>query len=162
VTYTMYSNLVRYVGRRRPLQPGGVLSVVTRHRGNAVATRLEHAAITGQALVEAATAALPMRWLPVRFPVQAGDVDPDFLNRALHRHANGARVTQARRVGGTTGTTDRARLELIWHGPNQADLPKHVFVKSTPLTAKNRTMVAAFSMAPQRGALLPARPARAW
>lgn len=49
---------------------------------------------------------------------------------------------------GTTGTTDRRRLAVKWNGPGRAaGLPDHLFLKSTPLSAKNRTMVAALGMA---------------
>lgn len=123
------------------------MSVMTENRYDAVAAGLGRATSTGRALIETGAAVLPMRWVPARFPVHASEVDSDFLNRALSGRTRGARVTQARRVDGTSGTTDRVRLELTWDRADLDDLPRHVFLKSTPLTAKNRTMVAALSMA---------------
>ncbi|MGV0791408.1 phosphotransferase [Mycolicibacterium sp. XJ1819] len=112
-----------------------------------LASRLSGATRTGRALGEAAAAVLPMRWVPAGFPLTAADVDPDFLNHALRGIASPARVTGARRVGATTGTTDRVRLELSWDRADVDGLPKHVFIKSTPSSAKNRTMVAALALA---------------
>jgi hypothetical protein len=51
-------------------------------------------------------------------------------------------------LDGTTGTTDRRRLAVEWNESGRAaGLPDHLFLKSTPLSAKNRTMVAALGMA---------------
>ncbi|MEB3070711.1 phosphotransferase [[Mycobacterium] vasticus] len=119
----------------------------TLKQGKEAASRWGNAGSMGRALAEAAAAVLPMSWVPTAFPVQASGVDAEFLNRTLVGVAEGARITRAERVGGTSGTTDRVRMALTWDCGDQPHLPAHVFVKSTPLTAKNRTMVAALGMA---------------
>ncbi|SEH53541.1 Ecdysteroid kinase [Mycolicibacterium rutilum] len=107
---------------------------------------IDGAVRTGRALAEAAAAVLPLRWVRADFPLTAADVDPGFLTRALRDVAGGATVVAARPVGGTSGTTDRVRLDLSWDR-DSGDLPRHVFIKSTPTSAKNRTMVAALALA---------------
>jgi hypothetical protein len=118
-----------------------------KQRDSVGAARLGRVVTTGRALAEAVAAVLPMRWIPTSFPVQASDVDTEFLNGVFARNARTARVVHAQRVGGTSGTTDRVRLALTWDRAGEPDVPGRVFIKSTPLTAKNRTMVAALSMA---------------
>jgi hypothetical protein len=60
----------------------------------------------------------------------------------------GIEATSIRDVGGDTGTTDRRRISVEWNlAGREAGLPSDLFVKSTPLSAKNRTMVAALAMA---------------
>jgi hypothetical protein len=113
---------------------------------NAVPSRFGGAAATGRALFETAAALLPMRWTPANFPILASDVDREFLSAALGISERDGVLTRIAHAGGTSGTTDRVRLALTWDGGG-ADLPKHVFIKSTPLTGKNRTMVAALAMA---------------
>ncbi|MGV0656641.1 phosphotransferase [Mycolicibacterium thermoresistibile] len=121
------------------------MSTPTDHLVRPIVAGLSGTARTGRALVEAAAAVLPLAWVPTPFPRTAADVDLDFLNRALSRFP--ARLVDARPVGGTNGTTDRVRLELAWNRDDLDDLPRHVFIKSTPSSAKNRTMVAALALA---------------
>lgn len=123
------------------------MNVAADRPGRPIASKLGGAARTGRALTEAAAAVLPLRWVPAKFPLTAADVGPEFLNQILRGVASSARVIGARRVGGTSGTTDRVRFELTWDRDDVGDLPRHVFVKSTPSSAKNRTMVAALALA---------------
>jgi hypothetical protein len=61
--------------------------------------------------------------------------------------APGAAALSVTPLGGSTGTTDRRRLAVAWNeAGTQAGLPANIFVKSTPLTTKNRGMVAALGM----------------
>jgi hypothetical protein len=80
-------------------------------------------------------------------PSAAAEVTAEWLTR----HVAGASGAVAQRVSaldGTTGTTDRRRLAVEWDEAGvSAGLPQQLFVKSTPLSAKNRAMVAALGMA---------------
>lgn len=107
--------------------------------------RLDRASVTLTALAEAAAALLPLKAVPTSFPIGAEALSPERLTSLLSIAAP-ARVRSARRVGGSTGTTDRVLLELEWD-VDDPRLPGRIFVKSTPLSAKNRTMVAALSLA---------------
>lgn len=87
-------------------------------------------------------------WVPTRGPTRAAQVTPSWLNGTLAARVDGAEACSVRVLGGTSGTTDRRRLAIEWNEPGRtAGLPAAVFVKSTPLTAKNRTMVASLDMA---------------
>jgi hypothetical protein len=94
---------------------------------------------------ELVAAVLPK--LPGIGPSAAAEVTAEWLTR----HVAGASGAVAQRVsdlGGTTGTTDRRRLAVEWDEAGvAAGLPANLFVKSTPLSAKNRTMVATLGMA---------------
>jgi hypothetical protein len=95
---------------------------------------------------ELATAMLPK--LPGAGPSGAGDVTADWLTQGLGGPVPGAVAQRVSTVGGTTGTTDRRRLAVEWNDEGvAAGLPQHLFVKSTPLSAKNRVMVATLGMA---------------
>lgn len=86
--------------------------------------------------------------LPGSGPTSATDVTPEWLTTHLADKTPGAAAQRISELGGTTGTTDRSRLAVEWNEPGRAaGLPEHLFVKSTPLSAKNRTMVAALGMA---------------
>jgi Ecdysteroid kinase-like family len=115
--------------------------------GRSARSRVAGVVSTVKALLEVGAALLPMRWVPASFPVKVCDVDLAYLNNALRAASGPAKIISADPVEGTTGTTDRVRLALTWDRSEGPDLPPHVFVKSTPLTGKNRTMVAALSMA---------------
>jgi hypothetical protein len=95
---------------------------------------------------ELAAAVLPK--LPGTGPSSAAEVTPDWLTRHLAASIPGAVAQRVSPLDGTTGTTDRRRLAVDWNEAGRAaGLPDHLFVKSTPLSAKNRTMVAALGMA---------------
>jgi hypothetical protein len=86
--------------------------------------------------------------LPGAGPSSAADVTPEWLTHHLASSIPGAVAQRVSSLDGTTGTTDRRRLAVDWNEAGRAaGLPDHLFVKSTPLSAKNRTMVATLGMA---------------
>jgi hypothetical protein len=98
------------------------------------------------ALGEIALALSP--WVPSPKPRRVADVDAAWLTSILAEGTPGARVLDVEDRGGTSGTTDRRRLALSWNEAGvAAGLPAHLFIKATSPSAKNRTMVAALSMA---------------
>src|SRR5690606_38258129 len=97
---------------------------------------------------EAALALSP--WSASPIPRHAGDVDAAWLGDVLGGGVPGARILSVHDLGGSAGTTDRRRLELVWNDAGlAAGRPRHVFVKATSRSAKNRAMVAALAMASQ-------------
>ncbi|GAB3035233.1 ecdysteroid 22-kinase family protein [Mycobacterium bourgelatii] len=101
---------------------------------------------TTRAIVETALAISP--WLPAPKPHSADGVDARWLSQQFAGRAPGAVAEALVPLDGTTGTTDRRRLGIEWNDAGiAAGLPSSLFVKSTPLSAKNRTMVAALDMA---------------
>jgi hypothetical protein len=108
--------------------------------------------------------------MPIRGPSAAADVTTDWLTAELAGRAAGAVAQRVTALDGTTGTTDRRRLAVEWNeSGTAAGLPANLFIKSTPLAAKNRTMVAALGMAVnearfynQAAAELPDVAPRAW
>jgi hypothetical protein len=110
-----------------------------RHRASAAAANLTAAG-------ELVAAVLPA--LPGSGPSSAADVTAEWLTRQLASATPGAAAQRISSLDGTTGTTDRRRLAVEWNVSGRAaGLPDHLFLKSTPLFAKNRTMVAALGMA---------------
>jgi hypothetical protein len=106
---------------------------------------LNNAPTNVRALAELAASASP--WVPTRGPSKSSDVTAHWLTAHLGSCAPGAAALSATPLDGTTGTTDRRRLEVEWNeAGKRAGLPANVFVKSSPLTAKNRGMVAALGM----------------
>lgn len=86
--------------------------------------------------------------LPGTGSSSAADVTAEWLTRHLTASAPGAVAQRVSPLDGTTGTTDRRRVAVEWNEAGvSAGLPEKLFVKSTPLSAKNRTMVAALGMA---------------
>jgi hypothetical protein len=86
--------------------------------------------------------------LPGAGPSAAAEVTAEWLTRHLAGAASAAVAQRVSPLDGTTGTTDRRRLAVEWNEAGvAAGLPEHLFVKSTPLSAKNRTMVATLGMA---------------
>jgi hypothetical protein len=95
---------------------------------------------------ELVAAVLPK--LPGVGPSSAAEVTTEWLTQHLAACTPGAVAQRVSPIGGTTGTTDRRRLAVEWNEAGRAGgLPANLFVKSTPLSAKNRTMVAALGMA---------------
>jgi hypothetical protein len=95
---------------------------------------------------ELVAAVLPK--LPGTEASAADEVTAEWLTHHVARSASGAVAQRVSLLDGTTGTTDRRRLAVEWNEAGRAEgLPKHLFVKSTPLSAKNRTMVATLGMA---------------
>jgi len=110
-----------------------------RHRAGSAVANLTAAG-------ELVAAVLPA--LPGSGPSSAADVTTEWLTRHLGSAAPGAVAQRISALDGTTGTTDRRRLAVEWNDSGRAaGLPDHLFLKSTPLSAKNRTMVAALGMA---------------
>jgi hypothetical protein len=110
-----------------------------RHRASASAANFTAAR-------ELVAAVLPA--LPGSGPSSAADVTADWLTRYLAGTTPGAVAQRISPLDGTTGTTDRRRLAVEWNDSGRAaGLPDHLFLKSTPLSAKNRAMVAALGMA---------------
>jgi hypothetical protein len=110
-----------------------------RQRASAAAANLTAAG-------ELVAAVLPA--LPGSGPSSALDVTTEWLTRHLAGTTPSAAAQRISPLDGTTGTTDRRRLSVEWNESGRAaGLPDHLFLKSTPLSAKNRTMVAALGMA---------------
>ena len=110
-----------------------------RHRASAAAANLTAAG-------ELVAAILPP--LPGSGPSSAADVTAAWLTRHLARTVPDAAAQRISPLDGTSGTTDRRRLAVDWNESGRAaGLPDHLFLKSTPLSAKNRAMVAALGMA---------------
>jgi aminoglycoside phosphotransferase (APT) family kinase protein len=85
---------------------------------------------------------------PAPQPAAASGVTAGYLEKVLGAKVPGARITSLELRLATTGTTDRQRIVLTWNAAGgDAALPTDLFVKSTPLSAKNRAMVASLSMA---------------
>lgn len=92
-------------------------------------------------------AAATSPWVPVRGPSRAGDITTRWLTSRLGGRTPGARAVSAAALDGTTGTTDRRRMTVQWNDAGKAaGLPANIFIKSSPLSAKNRGMVAALDM----------------
>ncbi|EUA41026.1 hypothetical protein I549_4398 [Mycobacterium avium subsp. avium 2285 (R)] len=90
-----------------------------------------------RAVGQLAAAAAP--WVPTRGPSRAGDVTTDWLTTHLGGRIPGARALSATPLDGTTGTTDRRRMTVEWNDIGQAaGMPGNIFIKSSPLSAKNR------------------------
>lgn len=89
-------------------------------------------------------------WAPAPRPCWVDDIDPAWLTSVLAAKTPAARVLAVTDRGGTSGTTDRRSLAVEWNAAGiEAGLPARLFVKGTSRSAKNRTMVAALSMALQ-------------
>jgi Ecdysteroid kinase-like family len=98
-----------------------------------------------RAVGELAASVLP--WVPTRGPSRSSDITAEWLTTHLGAKTAGAVALSATPLDGTTGTTDRRRLAVQWNEAGvQAGLPASLFVKSSPLSAKNRGMVAALGM----------------
>jgi hypothetical protein len=103
-------------------------------------------AVNVAAAGELAAAILPK--LPGTGPSSAAEVTADWLTAHVAESASAAVAQRVSSLDGTTGTTDRRRLAVTWNEAGRAaGLPENLFVKSTSLSAKNRTMVAALGMA---------------
>lgn len=100
----------------------------------------------GRALCQLGAAVLP--WVPTNGPTRCVDITADWLTAQLGAGVPEAAALSATSLDGTTGTTDRRRVAVEWNeAGTAAGLPANLFIKSTPLSAKNRTMVAALDMA---------------
>ncbi|MDB5969909.1 MAG: hypothetical protein JWQ90_2359 [Hydrocarboniphaga sp.] len=87
-------------------------------------------------------------WLPRTGPVASAQLTPRWLTQQIAADVPGAEVERIERLDGNSGTTDRRRLALHWNERGKsAGLPASVFIKSTPLTASSRLMVAPLQMA---------------
>lgn len=109
--------------------------------------RHEHrnAAVNARALGQIAAAVSP--WVPTRGPSKSSAVTAQWLTEQLGKSV-GAVALAADPLDGTTGTTDRRRLAVEWdEAGKDAGLPANLFIKSSPLNAKNRIMVGALDMA---------------
>ncbi|MBJ7336474.1 phosphotransferase [Mycolicibacterium sp.] len=85
--------------------------------------------------------------VPTGGPSKSTDVTARWLTERLGKPVGGVALS-ARSLDGTTGTTDRRRVVVEWDPSGKdAGLPSNLFVKSSPLAAKNRVMVAALDMA---------------
>jgi hypothetical protein len=114
--------------------------------GRTLRDRAGAAAANLTAAHELVAAVLPV--LPGSGPSSADDVTTEWLTRHLASATPNAAAQRISQLDGTTGTTDRRRLAVEWNDWGRAaGLPGHLFLKSTPLSAKNRTMVAALGMA---------------
>ncbi|MET7769485.1 hypothetical protein [Nocardia sp. NPDC005366] len=105
---------------------------------------LATAASTARSLGQLAAAA--SAWVPTNGPTSPAEVTARFVTDHLGAAA-GAECTEVVPLDGSTGTTDRRRFALRWNAAGSAaGLPDSVFVKSTPLSLKNRLMVAPLDM----------------
>ena len=107
---------------------------------------LSNLLINARAIAQLAAALPP--WLPERGLTKSSDVTAAWLTKTIGTKAGNAVALSATQLDGTTGTTDRRRLAVEWDDKGKAaGLPAHLFIKSSPLSAKNRVMVAALDMA---------------
>ncbi|CDO31218.1 phosphotransferase [Mycolicibacterium porcinum] len=105
-----------------------------------------HSAANLRALAQVAAAVLP--WVPTRGPWKSADVNATWLTERLAKRVRGAAALAVASLDGTTGTTDRQRILVEWNDAGkEAGLPANLFIKSSPLSAKNRVMVGALDMA---------------
>jgi hypothetical protein len=105
-----------------------------------------HHSSAARTLGEVALACSP--WAPAPRPHAADDITTDWLTAVFADRSPGAVAENVEDAGGHTGTSDRRRIRVTWNRTGgDAGLPTSLFVKSTPLSAKNRVMVAALSMA---------------
>jgi hypothetical protein len=89
-------------------------------------------------------------WAPAPRPCWVDEIDAGWLTSVLAAKAPAARILSIDDRGGTSGTTDRRSLGVTWNtAGTEAGLPTRIFVKGTSRSAKNRTLVAALSMALQ-------------
>lgn len=101
---------------------------------------------TARSIGQLGLAVLPV--VPTRHPVAANKVSAEWLTTTFSRQHPGAAALSVTPLDGTTGTTDRRRLRVEWNEAGRAaGLPEVLYIKSTSLTAKNRTMVGALDMA---------------
>jgi hypothetical protein len=106
---------------------------------------MRNALVNARAVAELGASMLP--WVPTRGPSKSSDVTADWLTAHVGAGTPGAAALSATPLDGTSGTTDRRRLAVEWNEAGKwAGLPANIFVKSSPLTAKNRGMVAALGM----------------
>ena len=102
--------------------------------------------VNARAVGQIAVALLPR--VPATGPVKSSDVTADWLTSVFGATTRGAVALSASELDGTTGTTDRRRLVVEWNtAGKEAGLPSNLFIKSSPLNAKNRIMVAALDLA---------------
>jgi len=74
---------------------------------------------------------------PGAIPRSPRDIGPEWLTAVLGRDVAGARVTSVRTIGGSVGTTTRARLEIAYNEVGEgAGLPTRLFVKCTSTLAQ--------------------------
>src|ERR1700722_10797993 len=105
-------------------------------------------AATANLTAPGARVAAVLTTLPGYPPSSEAAAPTDWFTSPLAGTPPRATATRLAPLGGTTGTTDRQRLSVEWNESGRAaGLPDHLFLKSTPLSAKNRTMVAALGMA---------------
>jgi len=103
-------------------------------------------AATLRALAQVAASVLPR--VPTRGPWKSSDVTATWLTEHLAKGVRGGAAFSVAQLGGTTGTTDRQRIVVEWNdAAKEVGLPANLFIKSSPLTAKNRVMVGALDMA---------------
>jgi hypothetical protein len=70
-------------------------------------------------------------------PRSPAQVSPEWLTAALCRDAAGTRIVSVAQIAASSGTTDRAVLELACEGdPRAVGLPRRVFVKCTSSLAQ--------------------------
>lgn len=71
-----------------------------------------------------------------------------LAHRALGEGVGSGAALLVAPLDGSSGTTDRRRIVVEWNdAAKEAGLPANLFIKSSPLTAKNRVMVGALDMA---------------
>lgn len=106
---------------------------------------LKNAAVNARALAQIVAAVSPR--VPTRGPSKSSDVTADWITKHIGKPVSAVALS-ASPLNGTSGTTDRRRLKVEWDEVGKAaGLPPDLFIKSSPLNAKNRTMVAALDMA---------------
>jgi hypothetical protein len=106
--------------------------------------RLSNILTNLRAIGQLAAAASP--WVPTGAS-SAAEVTAQWLTASIGSQHAGAVATSVKALDGTTGTTDRRRMTADWNEVGLAGgLPTNIFVKSTPLSAKNRAMVAPLDM----------------
>jgi hypothetical protein len=87
-------------------------------------------------------------WAPSPRPHRTSDVDTAFLTSVFAARDPAVRAEDVVELDGTSGTTDRRRVEVRWNRDgSELGLPSTLFLKGTSPSAKNRAMVGALSMA---------------
>lgn len=96
--------------------------------------------VTGVRAAERMQKAKPVTDL-TEIPADVSQLTPEWLTAALGRSVHGAEVTSFKLGTGSDGTSSRRAISVTWNDVGRrANLPTHVFAKSTP-SLVNRLLV---------------------
>ena len=86
-------------------------------------------------------------WLPWDRRFGLRSIDAELLTTAMGGQVRGARLDHVEVIPDSEGTTDRARLQLVWNAVGTAaGLPTTAFAKGTPSRVQPRILNAAFGL----------------